>query len=86
MGVISLRDLIVAQPDAPVESFMVSKVIHVPTDATVEDIVQTLSDYNLLAVPVVDEENELQGIITVDDALEEIMPADWRRRVPRIWG
>ena len=86
VGVISLRDLIVAQPDAPVESFMVSKVIHVPTDATVEDIVQTLSDYNLLAVPVVDEENELQGIITVDDALEEIMPADWRRRVPRIWG
>lgn len=86
VGVISLRDLIVAQPHAPVEDFMVSKVIHVQTDASVEDVVQTLSDYNLLAVPVVDDENRLQGIITVDDALEEIMPEDWRRRVPRIWG
>lgn len=84
-GVISLRDLIVAQPDALVEDFMVSKVMHVHLDATIEEIAQTLSDYNLLAVPVVDEENELQGIITVDDALEEILPEDWRRRVPRRW-
>lgn len=85
VGVISLRDLIVAQPDTPVEEFMVSKVIHVHLGATIEEIAQTLSDYNLLAVPVVNEENQLQGIITVDDALEEILPEDWRRRVPRFW-
>ena len=85
VGVISLRDLIVAQPSTRVEDFMVSKVIHVHLDASVEEVVQTLADYNLLAVPVVDEENELQGIITVDDALEEIMPEDWRKRVPRFW-
>ena len=84
-GVISLRDLIVAQPSTPVEEFMVSKVIHVHLDAEIEEIAQTLSDYNLLALPVVDDENRLQGIITVDDALEEIMPDDWRRRVPKIW-
>ena len=86
VGVLSLRDLIVAQPDTPVADFMVSKVIHVHLDAEVEDIAQTLNDYNLLAVPVIDEENRLQGIITVDDALEEIMPEDWRKRVPRIWS
>ncbi|MCX8053359.1 MAG: CBS domain-containing protein [Armatimonadetes bacterium] len=85
VGVISLRDLIVAKPDTQVEEFMTEKVIHVHTDAPIEEVAQTLSDYNLLAVPVVDEENELKGIVTVDDALEEILPEDWRRRVPRIW-
>ncbi len=85
VGVISLRDLIVAKPEQPVEEFMIEKVIHVHTDASVEEVAQSLSDYNLLAVPVVDEENTLQGIITVDDALEEVLPEDWRRRIPRIW-
>jgi len=85
VGVISLRDLIVAKPDTPVEEFMIEKVIHVHTDATVEEVAQALSDYNLLAVPVVNDENELQGIVTVDDALEEVLPEDWRRRVPRFW-
>ena len=84
-GVISLRDLIIAQPSTLIEDFMVSKIMHVHLDASVEEVVQTLSDYNLLAVPVVDDENRMQGIITVDDALEEILPEDWRRRVPRIW-
>ncbi len=86
VGVISLRDLIVAKPSTSVEDFMVSKVVHVHPDAPVEEIAQTLTDYNLLALPVVDEENRLQGIITVDDALEEILPEGWRRRIPKLWG
>lgn len=85
VGVISLRDLIIAQPDTRIEDFMTEKVIHVHTDADVEEIAQTLTEYNLLALPVVNDENELQGVITVDDALEEILPEDWRRRIPRIW-
>lgn len=84
-GVISLRDLIVAKPLTEVEEFMVSKVVHVHPDAAIEEIAQTLSDYNLLALPVVDDENRLLGIITVDDALEEILPEGWRRRVPKLW-
>ncbi len=86
VGVISLRDLIIAPPDKKVEEFMTSKVIHVHLDANIEEIVQTFHDYNLLALPVVNEENKLQGIITVDDALEEILPEDWRRRVPKLWS
>jgi len=85
VGVISLRELIVAKPGTPVEEFMESKVVHVHPDAAVEEVAQTLSDYNLLAIPVVDDESRLQGIITVDDALEEILPEGWRRRVPKLW-
>lgn len=84
-GVISLRDLIIAQPSSQVDDFMVSNVVHVHPDASVEEVAQTLSDYNLLALPVVDDENRLLGIVTVDDALEEILPEGWRRRVPRLW-
>ncbi|MCE5322622.1 CBS domain-containing protein [bacterium] len=86
VGVLSLRDLIVAQPETRIEDIMVSNVIHVHLDADVEKIQHTMSDYNLLAVPVVDEENELQGIVTVDDILEEITPEGRRRRIPKIWS
>ncbi|MDO8587169.1 MAG: CBS domain-containing protein [Armatimonadota bacterium] len=86
VGVISLRDLIVAPPDRRVEEFMVSNVIHVHLDATIEKIAQTMERYNLLALPVVDEENRIQGIVTVDDALEQILPDEWRQRVPKLWS
>jgi Mg/Co/Ni transporter MgtE len=86
VGVLSLRDLIVAQPLAKIEDIMVSKVIHVHLHAMVNEIQRIMSDYNLMAVPVIDEENELQGIVTVDDVLEEITPEGKRRRIPRIWS
>lgn len=86
VGVLSLRDLIVAKPMTKIEDIMVGRVIHVHLDADVDEIVQSMSDYNLLALPVVDEENRIQGIITVDDALEEIAPEGRRKRIPRIWS
>jgi len=86
VGVLSLRDLIIAKPSTPIEEVMEPRVIHVHLDASIEDVAYTLSDYNLLALPVVDEENRLQGIVTVDDALEEIIPEDRRRRLPKIWS
>jgi CBS domain-containing protein len=85
VGVISLRDLIVAQPQTTVDQFMVQNVIYVHLDASIQDIAQTMEDYNLLALPVVDDENRMQGIVTIDDALEAVLPEDWRRRVPRVW-
>jgi len=86
VGVISLRDLIVAQPETKVRDFMVEQVIHVHVDATIQEIVQTMEDYNLLALPIVDDESRMQGIVTVDDALEKVLPEDWRRRIPKVWS
>jgi len=86
VGVISLRELIVAHPDTPVSEFMVTKIIYVRLDTPTEEVVQIMGDYNLLALPVVDDENKLQGIVTVDDALQHVLPEDWRRRVPKIWS
>ena len=80
VGVISLRDLLIAQADTPVSTFMIPKVRRVMVDANVEEVAHTFERYKLLALPVVDKEDCLQGIITIDDTLEQLLPEDWRRR------
>ena len=50
-----------------------------------EQAAQLVAKYNLLAVPVVDEEGRLQGIVTVDDALDKIIPTAWKKRLPRLY-
>ena len=83
VGVTSLRDLIVAQPDTPIRDFMVTRVIHVHPDASPREIAELFQKYNLLALPVVDFDNELKGIITVDDIFEHIPTNAWRGRPGR---
>ena len=80
LGVLSLRDLIVARPATPIADFMIARVVSVPVDASPEDVAAVMSKYNFLAVPVVDEGEHIQGIVTIDDAMDAIMPAAVRRR------
>jgi magnesium transporter len=83
-GVIALRSLILSEPSAPLERVMRSElqVAH-PDDAAV-DVAQKIAEYNLLALPVVDETGDILGIVTFDDAIEILLPRDWRKRVPRL--
>jgi Mg2+ transporter MgtE len=78
-GVISLRDLIVAQPDTQIKDFMIKNVRFVEVDASLQEVAQKFERYKLLALPVVDTHHILVGIITVDDTLERILPENWRR-------
>jgi Mg/Co/Ni transporter MgtE len=48
--------------------------------------VEKIAEYNLLALPVVDEAGEILGIVTVDDAIEILLPKDWRQRLPGCSG
>jgi Mg/Co/Ni transporter MgtE len=48
-------------------------------------VAAVLSKYNLLAVPVLDEEDRLQGIVTVDDVLDEVLPDSVKRRLPKVF-
>ncbi len=86
VGVFSLRDLILARRDQKVEEFMEHHLISVHTDATQDEVAQVVAKYNLLAVPVINEENKLRGIITVDDAIDLILPLKWKKRLPKIFG
>lgn len=71
-GVISLRDLIAADDGTPLEEIMYRNVISVPAHMDQEEVARLVSRYDLLAVPVVDEEQRLLGIITVDDIIDVI--------------
>lgn len=69
-GVISLRDLVMSEPATPVAELVEREVITVGPDDDQEVVAETMSKYDLLALPVVDETGRLLGIVTVDDALD----------------
>jgi magnesium transporter len=71
-GVLSLRELVVAQPDQLIQDIMNQNVIAVHTSTDQEEVAQIIQRYDLLAVPVVDIEERLVGIITVDDILDVV--------------
>ena len=50
------------------------------TDADLPEVARTMTDYNLVMLPVVDEHERIVGVVTVDDVLEQTLPAGWRRR------
>jgi CBS domain-containing protein len=86
VGVLSLRDLIVAKPNTPISKFMFDEPVAVHTDASQEEVTEVVARYNLLAVPVVDAEGRLEGIVTVDDAIDTLLPESSKRRLPRLFS
>lgn len=70
LGVVSLRQLLLNPPSTPLRKIMIGDVIKVTTDTDQEEVARLVATYNLLAVPVVDQENKLVGIITVDDIID----------------
>ncbi len=71
-GVISLRQLILNPPDKKLSEIMAREVINVRTDTDQEDVAKIVEKYDLLALPVVDDDFKLVGIITVDDVIDII--------------
>jgi len=84
-GVIALRSLILADPAAPLEDVMREEYQHAHTDDSAKEVAQKIAEYNLLALPVLDDLDEIVGIVTVDDAMELLLPKGWRQRLPRIF-
>jgi CBS domain-containing protein len=73
VGTFDLRDLVVAQPETDIRQIMKSEPVFLYDDQKVDDIAEIISRYNLLAVPVVDQNNQLQGMVVVDDVVEDLM-------------
>jgi magnesium transporter len=72
VGVISLRRLLLVPPATPLKRIMTTDLISVRADVRQEEVARQVASYNLLAIPVVDEENKLVGVITVDDVIDVI--------------
>jgi magnesium transporter len=73
-GVMSLRELLMAEPDTLLRDLMQTRIISVHPQDSDEAVAEDVNKYNLLAIPVVDEANRMLGIITVDDVLEVLIP------------
>jgi magnesium transporter len=86
VGVLSLRDLIVSKPNIVISTFMFDEPVAVRTDASQEEVTEVVARYNLLAVPVVDSEGRMEGIVTVDDAIDTLLPQPSKRRIPRLFS
>ena len=71
-GILSLRDLVTAEPQARIGDVMTREVVSVATDTDQEEVARAIQRYDFLAVPVVDREQRLVGIVTVDDVIDVI--------------
>ena len=83
IGVISLRDLMLSKPEVSVKDIMTTDLITVLPTFSDSEVADVISKYDFLAIPVVDNDGVLLGIITVDDALEHVIPEDIKKQLPQ---
>ena len=86
LGLITLRSLILSDPSYPLHAVMRTEFQRAHPDDAARDVAETMAEYNLLALPVVDDEGDIAGIVTVDDAMGYLLPKGWRQRLPRLFG
>ena len=80
VGILSLRKLIVSQPDKLISEIMIKDCITVGPEMNQREVADVISKYNLLAVPVIDNDKKIIGIVTVDDVMDLILPPVSRRK------
>jgi len=73
VGFFTLRDLIVSEPDTTINQIMKEEPIFLYDDQGIDDIAEIISKYNLLAIPVIDKQNVLQGMVVIDDVVEDLV-------------
>jgi Mg/Co/Ni transporter MgtE len=85
-GAIALADLLRTPPDAAMGDVATFLPPRVAPDAELEEVARLMTDYDLTVVPVVDEREQILGVVTVDDVLEMVLPRGWRRRFDVLGG
>ncbi|HMW19059.1 MAG TPA: CBS domain-containing protein [Accumulibacter sp.] len=85
-GIVRLRSLIVAKPETQMVEIMEDDLPTINHSAKAEDATRLLAEYNLLAIPVLDDTDSMIGIVTVDDALAVLLPEIWQRRRENVFS
>lgn len=83
LGEVTLRDLVLAAPSTSVGELMDDEPVAVELLAHSDEVARVVTRYGLVALPVVDATHRLMGVITVSDALWDVLPEEWRREMPR---
>jgi len=84
-GLVSLRQLIVAEPETPLQELMDPEVLSVPVGTDQEECARIMARYDLVALPVVNEDNVLLGVITIDDVID-VLEAEATEDIQRFGG
>jgi CBS domain-containing protein len=82
LGALSLRSLLLALPTAFIDRIMDTDLVTVHPDTQAVEVAAIIARYDLLAIPVVDNDGKMLGIVTVDDAIDAIMPDDVAKKLP----
>lgn len=83
-GSLSLRDIVVAPPERRISTLMERDIVSLPVTADEAEVARVLIKYNLVAAPVIDEDERLIGIVGVDDVLDLVAPRSWQNRARRM--
>lgn len=79
LGVLSIRSLLTVEPKKIISKFMRVKIAKIKLNTPKKDVAHALTKYNLFALPVVDKDNVLKGVVKADEVLEEVMPSSWKK-------
>lgn len=82
-GVVTLLDLMLADPKTPITAVMRPPAVVGHPLENERDAAHQMADHDIVALPVVDDERRMLGIVTVDDAIDVILPTAWKKRIPR---
>jgi Mg/Co/Ni transporter MgtE len=85
-GAIALADLLRADPGLTMGEAATFLPPRVTAEAELEEVARLKTDYDLTVVPVVDERDQIMGVVSVDDVLEMVLPRGWRRRFDVLGG
>ena len=86
VGVTSLRDILTAPGNTKLSTLMHTDLITADVREDQHEVARKIAKYNLLALPVVENETTLKGIVTVDDAIDIVLPTAWKKKVPKMFG
>jgi Mg/Co/Ni transporter MgtE len=73
IGTVSLRDIIVSEPDTTLDLIMNKNVIHVYDNDKIDSLAEIISKYSLLAIPVVDTDMKMLGVVIIDDVIYDLL-------------
>ena len=79
-GTVSLRDLVISSPDKRLFDIMQEDLINIKDNQGIDDAVEIAIKYDLLSIPVINDEDKLCGIVVINDIIEDVLAPTWRKR------
>ena len=84
-GVVTIREILLNDDETKIYDYMNKDLVSVNVNEEENEVAKIIAKYNLIALPVLDDDDKMKGIITVDDAIDIILPTAWKKRLPKMF-